>query len=249
MNTFVIGIFVLKITFQSIDCQLVNPTSTILLASESTNKRLYNESCNYKDECKVTLNCTNHQCKCLAGWVWSSDDNMCFPFEVGSCNDSIECQDQDKNTMCYKHKCQCQIGFKFDSNRYCTLPNNLIGSQCLTDQQCISDIPDSLCYFNKCTCKIFYSAANNMSECKQVECHDDLVCGLKNTSDPNAYCDTESNQCSCRKGFYWFNVTKCTQVSSPEHSWTYYLSFVAIGIVILFGLCFAIKKILCCFLE
>ena len=135
MNTFVIAIFVLKITFQSIDCQLVNPTSTILLAS--TNKRLYNESCNYKDECKVTLNCTNHQCKCLAGWVWSSDDKMCFPFEVGSCNDSIECQDQDKNTMCYKHKCQCQIGFKFDSNRYCTLPNNLIGSQCLTDQQCI----------------------------------------------------------------------------------------------------------------
>ena len=76
MNTFVIVIFVLKIAFQSTDCQLVNPTSTILLASELTNKRLYNESCNYEDDCKVILNCTNHQCKCLAGWIWSDDDKM-----------------------------------------------------------------------------------------------------------------------------------------------------------------------------
>lgn len=249
MNTFVIAIFVLQISLQSIDCQLINSTSTILLASESTNKGFYNESCNYEDDCRPTLNCTNHQCKCLAGWVWSGEDKMCLPFQLVSCNDSIECQDQDKNTICYKHKCQCKIGLKFDSNNYCTIPKNLVGSQCQYDKQCIDDIPDSLCYNNTCSCKIFYEAANNMSECEKVKCNEDLVCGFKNISDPNAYCDIKSNQCLCHNGFYWFNVTKCTEVPSRSLSWTYYFSFVAIGIVILFGSCFVIKKIICCLLE
>ena len=116
----------------------------------------------------------------------------CFPFDLVPCNHSIECEDQDKNTICYKHKCQCKIGLKFDSDNYCTLSKNLIGSQCQYNKECISDVPNSLCYSNRCTCKIFYSAANNMSECKEVECHGDLVCGFKNTSDLNAYCDIES---------------------------------------------------------
>lgn len=129
------------------------------------------------------------------------------------CNDTIECQDQDKNTICPNNKCRCQIGFNTDSKGFCHVKQQyLIGSSCDNDTQCQGQLGIGyfrFCYKNQCTCSMFYEEANK-TECKDIKCDKANDCWFKNTSDPYAHCDDELKW-KCPGNGYHKNYTACKE--------------------------------------
>lgn len=241
MNMFLISIFLFKIAIQLTNCQF--STSTFSQTS-ILNKSLHNEFCNNNDDCdnRTLLTCINNKCKCPVRNIWSENFQSCVPFQVVKCNDTIQCQDQDKNTICLEDECRCQIGLKTDSKGFCNVKQKyFIGSSCDNDTQCQGQLGInyfSFCYQNQCTCSMFYEEANNKTECKDIKCHKTYDCRFKNTSDPNAYCDDEF-KCKCPGNGYHLDYTRCKEDWAPLLR-TFWI--IVITIIVLIGLC-----ILACF--
>ena len=75
-------------------------------------KASYNESCSLDYDCEDGLWCSfGDLFKCNYGYIWSEQYKKYLDYDVGSCNESIQCQDYDKNRVCTNGKCKCDVRY------------------------------------------------------------------------------------------------------------------------------------------
>lgn len=187
---------------------------SIQISFESNTNRttIYNSSydqlCSEDYECEETLVCKNLHCKCPIGEIWSKDDHQCVSFGDGSCDESIECQDQDPNRICDDEECECRYGYH-EYMSLCRSDDELSTSSTTTqkpgsyDESCKYNKCDSskrlVCKGNLCKCAVGHIWSENYQKCvefKNGKCYSDYEC---QDYDLNRVCS--NYKCQCKSGF------------------------------------------------
>ena len=210
MNKLILLTFMLKIVFHffilkkcqaSISSNLIVNNVNFSSLKEPFN-RTYGEFCGENYICieKFNLTCNNHTCKCILGEIWSKNDEKCVAFEYGSCNQTIQCQDQDPNRICSDNKCRCKKGYEIRS-KICVPENPNIETTIGTTIGTILDTTKSTLTTNSLSSDtsialttVHNKKTHNQSCYSSYQCDDKLIC-LKDL-------------CKCPEGYMWSSLYK-----------------------------------------
>lgn len=250
MNKLILLTFMLKIVFQFVilkECQASISSNLIINNIDepkitSRYNQTHNEFCmeNYLCDDRLNLTCNNqeYKCKCILGQIWSEYDKKCVTFEYGSCNKTIQCQDQDPNRICSDNKCDCSKGYKIRS-KYCvsenssvettvtttltsttvvttTLTSTTVNNKRTYNQSCYSNFQcDDLlmCPTGVCKCPVGYMWSSSYKRCLSFIYNDCNSTSQCQDVDPHRVCSVD--KCKCEKGYKASTYTSlCEKITS-----------------------------------
>lgn len=230
MNKLILVIFVIKVVFQQHECQsfnsttnsqtfsMTNSTSNSTVSSSTTKSvnRLFNESCYDNSQCYGPLDCKDHKCQCLPGYIWSNSTKNCLinHSTIKQCNYTSQCMEYDPNMICRSDgRCYCQIGYQMSQFKcykklnLTTEPTKVTTKNPLKTHNAYCDVEYGIkcnstltCKYSWCKCPLRYIWSKQLGKCVSFL---DGVCYYNSECqdlDSNTICST-SMKCQCKSGY------------------------------------------------